>query len=228
MALPNPTPTEARSRNLEWVRPPQQARSRATLDRLLDAAEKMLAEKSWEESSVTEIARRAGSSVGAFYSRFPDKDGLLHALHERFVAEAFATCDAVLHPARWEGATIGEIMKATVSFCVQIYRERAGLIRAFMIRASSDPMFRERTLRLRRHLTDRLRALILARRKELLHPAPAIAAEFTTRLVHSMLQAQVFMGEDSGSRLSEEQMTTELIYAALAYMGVFGTDALDS
>jgi len=231
LALPNPTPTEAPSRRtLEWVRPPQQARSRATLDRLLDAAERMLSEKSWEESSVTEIARRAGSSVGAFYSRFPDKDGLLHALHERFVAEAFATTDAVLHPARWEGATIGEIMKATVAFCVQIYRERAGLIRAFMIRASSDPMFRERTLQLRRHMTERLRALILARRKELLHPAPAIAAEFTTRLVHSMLQAQVFLGDtpDPSSRLSEEQMTTELIYAALAYMGVFGTDALDS
>lgn len=230
MALPTPTPAESPSPALEWVRPPQQARSRATLDRLLDAAESMLSEKSWEECSVTEIARRAGSSVGAFYSRFPDKDGLLHALHERFVSEAFATVDAALHPVRWEGATIGEIMKATVSFCVEIYHERAGLIRAFLIRSSSDPLFRERTLALRRHLTERLRALILARRKELLHPAPAIAAEFTTRLVHSMLQAQVFIGDngDTGSRLSDDQLKTELIYAALAYMGVFGADLLDS
>lgn len=230
MALPTPTPAETPTPDLEWVRPPRQARSRATLDRLLDAAESMLAEKTWEECSVTEIARRAGSSVGAFYSRFPDKDGLLHALHERFVSEAFATVDAALDPARWNGATIGEIMKETVSFCVEIYHQRAGVIRAFLIRASSDPMFRERTLSLRRHLTERLRALILARRKELLHPAPAIAAEFTTRLVHSMLQAQVFIGDngEGGSRLSDEQLRTELIYAALAYMGVFGADLLDS
>lgn len=230
MALPTPTPAENLSSSLEWVRPPQQARSRATLDRLLDAAESMLGEKSWEECSVTEIARRAGSSVGAFYSRFPDKDGLLHALHERFISEAFATVDAALHPTRWEGATIGLIMKATVSFSIEIYQQRAGLIRAFLIRASSDPVFRERTLQLRRRLTDRLRALILARRKELLHPAPAIAAEFTTRLVHGVLQAQVFLGDDAdgGSRLTDDQLKTELIYSALAYMGVFSTDALDS
>ena len=226
-ALPNPTPAETTPAALEWVRPPQQARSQATLDRLLDAAETMLSEKSWEECSVTEIARRAGSSVGAFYSRFPDKDGLLHALHERFMAEAFATVDAVLHPTRWEGATIGAIMKATVTFSVETYQARAGLIRAFLIRASSDAMFRERTLHLRRHLTERLRTLILARRRELLHPAPAIAAEFTTRLVHSMLQSQVFIG-DTGSRLTDEQLKTELIYATLAYMGVFGVDSLDS
>jgi hypothetical protein len=146
------------------------------------------------------------------------------------MSEAFATVDAVLHPVRWEGKTIGEIMKTTVAFSVETYHERAGVIRAFLIRSSSDPAFRERTLRLRRHLTERLRALILARRKELLHPAPAIAAEFTTRLVHSMLQSQVFLGDngDSGSRLSDEQLKTELIYAALAYMGVFGTDVLDS
>ena len=120
--------------------------------------------------------------------------------------------------------------EGTVSFTIEIYQQRAGLIRAFLIRASSDPVFRERTLQLRRRLTDRLRALILARRRELLHPAPAIAAEFTTRLVHGVLQAQVFLGDDAdnGSRLSDDQLKTELIYAALAYMGVFSTDALDS
>ena len=42
-----------------------------------------------------------------------------------------------------------------------------------------------------------------------------------------MLQSQVFIG-DTGSRLTDEQLKTELIYATLAYMGVFGTDSLDS
>jgi len=66
---------------LVWIRPPQQARSQQTLSRILDAAEAILAEKGWEDASVAEIARRAGSSVGAFYTRFPDKDTLLAALH---------------------------------------------------------------------------------------------------------------------------------------------------
>ena len=66
---------------LRWIRPPQQARSQETLERLLDAAETLVAEKGFDDTPVAEVARRAGSSVGAFYTRFPDKDALLHALY---------------------------------------------------------------------------------------------------------------------------------------------------
>lgn len=217
---------------LAWVRPPQQARSRATLDRLLDAAEQLLAEKGWEECSVTEIVRRAGSSVGAFYSRFKDKDGLFHAIHERFSVEAMATADDILSLERWEGATIPEIIRETVAFTVRTYRERAGLIRAFLVRGAVDDAFRERSLRLRSHIAELLRKLVLARRKELLHPAPAVASEFSVRLIHGLLQARAVIGDlqngSGGVRLSDEQITTELVHAVLAYLGVFSTDTWDS
>ena len=65
---------------LRWVRPPQQARSQETLHRILDAAEVLVAEKSFEDASVSEIVRRANSSVGAFYARFEDKDAVLRVL----------------------------------------------------------------------------------------------------------------------------------------------------
>ncbi len=51
------------------------------------------------------------------------------------------------------------------------------------------------------------------------------------RMVHAMLQAGAFVEdipETSGSRLSEEQMTKELVYATLAYLGVFTQDVFDS
>ena len=77
MAAPQLTTPPVPVPELVWVRPPQQARSQLTLSRILDATEAILAEKSWEDAGVAEIARRAGSSVGAFYSRFRDKDALL-------------------------------------------------------------------------------------------------------------------------------------------------------
>ena len=67
-------------------RPPQQTRSRETLDRILDAAERVLDEKSFTEATLAEIMERAGVTVGAFYRRFPDKDALLHLLDEQYVA----------------------------------------------------------------------------------------------------------------------------------------------
>src|SRR5262245_3182386 len=129
---------------LRWVKPPRQARSQQTLDRILDAAEALVSEKGFDDTPVAEIARRAGSSVGAFYSRFADKDALLGALNERFLAEAVATADAALDPARWERASIDEIAAAVVRFLADIHREQRGLLRAFAKRLRVDPEFTTR------------------------------------------------------------------------------------
>ncbi|MFQ5417449.1 MAG: TetR/AcrR family transcriptional regulator, partial [Myxococcota bacterium] len=107
---------------LRWVRPPQQARSQQTLDRILDAAEAMVSEKGFEDSPVSAIVRRAGSSVGAFYARFEDKYALLRALSDRFVLQAMLTADEALGPGRWERSSIPTILHSVIRFLVSIYR----------------------------------------------------------------------------------------------------------
>ena len=54
-----------------------------TRQRLMDAAERIFAEKGFYGSSVEEITERAGFSRGAFYSNFEDKDELFLALLDR-------------------------------------------------------------------------------------------------------------------------------------------------
>src|SRR5690242_16936455 len=68
--------------------PVQQARSRATRERLLAAAEKVFADKGYEGARITEIAEAAGCSVGAVYFRFKDKDALFQAIAEDFTHNA--------------------------------------------------------------------------------------------------------------------------------------------
>ena len=210
---------------LRWVRPPQQARSQETLERLLDAAEHLVAEKGFEDTPVAEVARRAGSSVGAFYARFPDKDALLHALYERYYEQAIATADAALDPARWEGARIPEILAAVVRFLVSIYREQAGLIRAFVVRNHSDAEFQARRERLSHYVNERLSALLLARREEIAHPQPERAAAFGLTLVFSTLESAMLFGElrSAALILSDDDLAAELARAYLAYLGA--TDA---
>ncbi|MGI9592337.1 MAG: TetR/AcrR family transcriptional regulator [Myxococcota bacterium] len=213
------TPSAA---GLRWVRPPQQARSQQTLDRLLDAAEELVAEKGFDDTPVAEVARRAGSSVGAFYSRFEDKDGLLSALYERWLAEATATADAALDPARWEGASIAEILSTVVRFLVEIYRERGGLIRAFVLRNHVDPDFHARQQRLSHYISERLSALLLARRQEIHHPDPQRAAGFGLTLVFSTLESAMLFGEyrTGALALSDGDLGRELTNAYLAYLGI--------
>ncbi|WP_240434465.1 TetR/AcrR family transcriptional regulator [Streptomyces sp. YIM 130001] len=84
-------------------REPRQARSAATLARVLRAAEEIAASSGLEEMTIAGVADRAGVSVGTIYRRFEDKEQLITALTERmlerreeFLAEQLRTADASL------------------------------------------------------------------------------------------------------------------------------------
>jgi AcrR family transcriptional regulator len=206
---------------LRWVRPPRQARSQETLERILDAAQALIVEKGFEDTPVSEIVRRAGSSVGAFYTRFHDKQGLLGALNDRFYAEAMATADDALDPARWEGAGAAEILHAVVRFLVQVYREHGPLIRAFVIRNHVSGEFQMRQGRVYQYVAVRLSQLLLERGAGISHPEPERAIGFGLTLVFSTLDSTILFGDARFAQaLSDDQLAAELSRAYLAYLGV--------
>lgn len=209
---------------LAWVRAPQQARSQETLDRILDAAETLVAEKGFEDTTVADVVARANSSVGAFYTRFRDKEGLLYALYERYLAQATATADLALDPARWEGADIGTILREVLRFLVGIFREQAGLIRAFVLRNHVDPEFRARQERLSHYVSSRLAALLLERVAEIRHPRPARAVAFGFTMTFSTIESATLFSEMRSDELAlgDDALAAELTRAYLAYLGVAG------
>lgn len=87
----------ARRRPGRGPRPgPQQDRSRETVERILAAADREVGERGVAGASTTGIAARAGVSVGALYRFFPDKDAVVDALAERYLAAVSpAYADAV-------------------------------------------------------------------------------------------------------------------------------------
>lgn len=207
---------------IRWIRPPRQARSAATQQRLLDAAEALIAEKGFADASVVEISRRAGFSVGAFYARFRDKQALLHHLEERFNLEARATIDAALAPERWVGAPISEIAQEVVEFMVQLYRERLGILRELLGRTIADPEVGMRTEQVIHSLCERLHDLLLPRAAEMAHPDPALAARFACRLLLGLLKEAVLFSSHGayGVPRSDEKLSHELTRALLGYLGV--------
>ncbi len=213
---------QRRANPWRWVRKPHQDRSRRTLERLLDAAESLLQERGFDNVTVAEIARQAGSSVGAFYARFRDKNGLLHHLHERFCDEAMATADAALAPAEWADASAEEILSAMITFMVETFQSRNGLFRAFLLHGCTDPRFQERGQRLGEHFLGRLTALLLARADELGHPDPEFAIGFGMEMMHGVLRDRYVLGltpaEDRP--VPPERLIAELVHAYGAYLGL--------
>lgn len=204
---------------LEWVRPPLQARTRRSLGQMLDAAERLVAAKGFDQTSIAEVAQAAGASVGGFYRRFRDKQGLLQALHERFCEEARATADVALDPVRWAGAPTAVVVREFIAFLLRIYRERAGSFRAYLAAGMSDETVRRRTEELRAYLHDRLRGLLATRRADLGHPDPDLAAAFALDLVLGTL-SQAIQLEQGVLGLDDARLDDELPRAFLAYLGV--------
>lgn len=212
----------------EWVRPPRQTRSQESLERILDAAEEVVAAKGFDQATVAEIVRRARSSVGVFYARFGEKESLLRCLHDRFCSEAFATTNAVLDPERWHGVSCSEILTDTLPFLVEVYRRRRGLIRVFIVRASSDHAFSDRWGTVNDHLTEKLRELLLARRDEIGHPDAAMAIDFGLQIVLGALDMLSLFEEATWLHMTftDERLPQELTRVFLSYLGINAADVV--
>jgi AcrR family transcriptional regulator len=68
-------------------RVPQQARSRALIQRVLDAAEVLLVREGADALTTTRIAAAADIAVGSLYQYFPDKGAIVDALARRYLDE---------------------------------------------------------------------------------------------------------------------------------------------
>ncbi|MFI8004324.1 TetR/AcrR family transcriptional regulator [Streptomyces sp. NPDC086010] len=73
--------------NRVHYREPRQARSAATLARVLRAAEDIASSAGLEEMTVAAVAERAGVAVGSVYRRFEGKEQLVAALTERMLEQ---------------------------------------------------------------------------------------------------------------------------------------------
>lgn len=69
---------------------PAQARSRATVDAIIQAATYILTEVGWEGLTTNAIAERAGVNIGSLYQFFPNKEAVIAELQRRHVAATHA------------------------------------------------------------------------------------------------------------------------------------------
>lgn len=173
---------------MPWVNAPRQARSQRTLEKLLDAAERILLARGLEAVTVPEVVREAGSSVGSFYARFPDKRALLETVHERACTRTLEQAALLLDPARWRDASLDRIIDTGVRMAVQIYGSRRNIMNAFAVAFAGDPGFAARRARSAKDIRDRLARLALTKRDEITHPDPERAIDMSLRAVTATLE----------------------------------------
>ncbi len=213
---------------LQSVAGPKQARSEQTLARLLDAAERLIAERGFTAVSIPDIVQAAQASVGGFYARFRDKNELLMALEERFHGEVEARLGRLLEPARWEGLPLVLVIEAAVRELVTVTRQRQRLLAAFLHRALIEPRFRADAIEFRRRAARGFAELILGREMSLAHPDPALAVDLGVQAALALMQQHVLFGETeaAGRRLGDGDLEREITDLFLRYIGARGNPAL--
>jgi AcrR family transcriptional regulator len=72
---------------------PGQARSRATVEAIVEAATQVLGRRGWASFTTNEVAEVAGASIGSLYQYFPNKLSLIEAIRRRHFAEVIGVLE---------------------------------------------------------------------------------------------------------------------------------------
>jgi len=176
--------------DLHWRRDSQQTRGEKTQTALLDAAEDLIVEKGLDATSIADIAKRAGSSVGSVYHHFKDKKALFYAVFHRMTEALVDLNRQAADPARWEGASARDLLEGYIDF--RLHQQSAGGVskRATALVMADDPELKAHMADIKREGNTTLLRLILARKDEIGHPDPEFAVGFVIDQLSTMLYAR--------------------------------------
>jgi AcrR family transcriptional regulator len=194
-------------------RVPTQARSRARVRRLVDAAEELLAAEGAEALTTTRVAEVAGVSVGSLYQYLPDKGAIVEALARRYLAEFESLMgelerDTRRNPGAWADP-VGRLIEA-FSAC---YRERPGYRALWFGRELSDELRaadRENKVALAQGVRRIAVSLSLARDDDYLR----VAARAGVLVTDSILQEAFRLDPLGDAELIEEAKRILRLYLA--------------
>ncbi|MEM9477738.1 MAG: TetR/AcrR family transcriptional regulator [Pseudomonadota bacterium] len=175
--------------DLHWRRESQQTRGEKTQNALLDAAEELIVEKGVDGTSIGDVAKRAGSSVGSVYHHFKDKKALFYALFHRMTQAMAEQTRQAAEPTRWEGASVRDLLDGFLELRLQQRRLASVSKSAMALVMANDPDLKAHMAEIKLEGSIALRELILARRSEIGHPDPEFAVGFVIDQTNAMLYA---------------------------------------
>ncbi len=112
-----------------FARAPQRQRGRDRVASLTAAAAALFAEKGPDATTMTEIAARAGASIGSLYLFFPTKQALMQAMVTELADALSARLDALAEQTKgWKAAAIADALFAALADFLAAHPEYGVLI----------------------------------------------------------------------------------------------------
>lgn len=212
----------ATRRDRASVNPPRQPRSAATQERILDAAEALLAEGKPELLTMEQVAERAHVSIGAIYKRFQGKSSLLPLVLDRFHVQQLERLREFLARDDWHQAGLAERIHALLTVFAENQLARQRLIRALVVGhwQSIDPRPQETRAA---EMMGAMHAWLSQCAGEIHHPEPRLALSLGLFASLQTLQTAIML-ERVPPDLGLPRFTAEIARMFLAYLGASCAD----
>ncbi len=193
---------------------PRQARSKATVDTILDATTRVLVKQGFDGLSTNAVAAVAGVSIGSLYQYFPNKEALVLALIDRHVEQMNAAILAEL--TRVKNLPVAEAARCVIELTI-----RAHAIDPDLHRVLTEQVPRIGKLaRLREvdEICQRMVAgLLAARRDEIAIRDPDLAAFILVSTIESVVHRAALLYPQ---RLRDPRLVDETTLLVTRYLGV--------
>lgn len=204
--MPRPT---LRARKL-----PRQARSRETVDALLEAAAQVFERHGYAAGTTNRIAERAGVSIGSLYQYFPNKDAILLALVEQHVEEAATVLGPLAAALHSSPPPLREGLERIVAAMVALHAERPALHRVLFEEAPRPPALRRRLEALTTVAEQAVEAWLRSR-PSVRVADPALAAQLVVQVTETVTHRLVIHPDDARAPERYRDETVALLAAYL-------------
>ncbi|MEO9132635.1 MAG: helix-turn-helix domain-containing protein [Sphingomonas sp.] len=209
-------PTEASLKH----RVPQQGRSRASFERMVETAERLMAERGTDDFTLNEVARVGKVSIGSIYGRFNSKDDLIHEVQTRVLARVDVEMLSRLDAASAAATDLATFISTTVEAVADTLKHFAASMTPFMLRANTDPFIAEIGKASYIRTAEAVRASLLSYRSAIRHPDPEHAVDAAYRMLYASLAR--YLGFGSSAEAAGEGdwviLKKELAYMVQAYL----------
>lgn len=193
---------------------PRQARSKATVDSILEATSRVLVEHGFDRLSTNAVAAAAGVSIGSLYQYFPNKESLVAALVDRHMEQMNAAIVAEL-------ARVATLPLAEAARCVVELTIRAHAIDPELHRVLTEQVPRVGKLARLRELDDVchriVASLLVARKREVAIRDPDLAAFILVSSIESIVHRAALLYPQ---RLRDPRLVDETTLLVTRYLGV--------
>lgn len=161
------------------------------------------------------VAQRAGSSIGALYTRVPDKTALVRAVQLRLLERQLGRVEDVAAADERGDVPLDELIGRLLAVVTTTLHADTGLLRAIVVHGVRDPVMRQRVSDGLDRLARALAIVLRHHTGEHTHADPEVAADTIVRAVSGEFLQAVLL-----ERPSDDRLAGELRSLVLRYLGV--------